>query len=421
MSATPESIHASSDLAFSTRNHTVLDFGQRLLGPYLVDFCHWLRSLDWADANNVAYFFVSRDGYLPQLVFNTLFPEDMARSHFVLASRLSAQLAQITDISTAETWLGTSSRSTRAALSTLHAKFQNPKGAGGNLLSARDLMELARHHRDSYSRYLETVAADRYPVVVDVGYGGSSQACFSQLLQREVGGAYFVTHKSATITEATSGPCHAFDEALLQPSSRKGIVNGNRYFFETVLSKPIGSFACFDQAGNPAFNGKYDDERSLQILGDIKKGVLRFAATATAQNRTKEASSETRAAFGDYLRRPSPASAAAFQGLVFDDQLKGFACEYIIAPPQGRNESFGLWPEGQKASDEVQSGASTLQAPGPWFLYEQKLFKAGLSVANYARYATNRKLFLKNNGGLVKSYLISSRNLLYKFLENEQF
>jgi len=417
MSASPESIHAGSDPAFPNRNHMVQEFGKRLLGPYLVDFCHWLRSLDWADANDAAYLFVSRDGYLPQHVFNTLFPEDMARSHFVLASRLSAQLTQITDISTAETWLRTSSRSTRAALSALHAKFQDPGGTDGNPLSARGLLELARHHRDSYSRYLETVVADRYPVVVDVGYGGSSQACFSQLLQREVGGAYFVTHKSATVTEATSGPCHAFDEALLQPSSRKGIVNGNRYFFETVLSKPIGSFACFDQAGNPAFNGTYDDERSLKILSDIKKGVLRFAATDSAQNRTKEESSETKKALGDYLRRPSPASAAGFQGLVFDDQLKGFACEYIIAPSQGRHNSFGLWTEGQMACDGVQSGASTPQALGPWSLCEQKFFKAGLSVANYARYATNRKMFFKNNGGLTKSYLLSSRNILKKFYQ----
>ncbi|WP_298982882.1 hypothetical protein [uncultured Roseibium sp.] len=394
-------------------NGDVENFGFRLLGPYLVSFCDWLHSIQNGAGNNVRLLFVARDGYLPHLVYRTLYPEHAEQCAYVVASRLSAQLCDIKDEAAATAWLTSAARSA-GLLSCLKDAVGSP-----TQLDGRQLCKLAETHRTAQQSQLAELIGAATPVVVDIGYGGSTQAIFAQLLQGEVQGAYLVTHKAALATELEAGAIQAFDAANIEPHGRTSLVNRHRYFFEAVLSEPKGSFLFFSDPSKPVFEPFEPEEQSSRLLKKIRQGAERYAQEVASGQRSRLPPAEAKAGLQRFLDHPHPGDAVQFAGLDFNDRLKGVERRYVVIPPDKRRDAFGLWVEGQLAADQVSSSDQSHSQHSPcWRLSETRFMLAGLSTAQFACYATNRPLFKAQCGGLIGMHVKALMRLVRSRFES---
>jgi hypothetical protein len=399
-------------------NGILEEFGYRLLGPYLVSYCDWLQEYQRTLGDDSSLLFLARDGYLLYLVYRTLYPQDVHRCHYLVASRVAAQLCSIADESTATAWLQQAQRS--AGLSSLLQAEARRPAIGDSPLGPSDMLDLARRHRSAYRAHIQEQLSDGPVLVVDIGYGGSTQANLARLLNRTVHGAYFVTHRSARVTAAEAGSVQSFDASLLAPHARKGLVNPQRYFFETVLSEAKGSFVCFAEPGRPVFEPFDLEDRTAALLVQIRQGVERYAQNINRGDRERADQRSAREALGQFLADPHPADAALFAGLAFDDRLKGVMQRYIVIPPERRADGFGLWVEGQRAVDLDTDVAHGRALSAPWRRLEDQMMRRGLTTAQYACYATNRELFKKANGCLIIIYMKALNNV-FKTVFSELF
>ncbi len=383
-------------------------FGYNHLGPYLVSFCQWLREQSQKYGTQTCLLFVARDGYLPHLVYRTLYPEESSHSYYTLASRVSAQLALVHDHISAARWL----KGMRTS-SVLPASLEHESDVFAPLTSLlgddRDLsdkfllkrvLELSACHREIYRDYLSEIVQDRYPIVVDIGYGGSTQSCFASLLECQIDGLYLATHRRARGEAAKAGLVRAFDANFIRPHSRRSMINRYRYLFETILSESAGSFLFFDGVGRPIFESFEGAATSSCLLGQIRQGVLRYATEVASDERPVIGRMDAETSLLRFLEAPTAKEAAAFSGLSFNDSLKGVDRRYIVIPKAERQFAYGLWIEGQLVLDEASNNVSTELRRQFGLRCEDAVLKRILSTANYASYATNRKKYLLENRGL---------------------
>lgn len=378
---------------------SVENFGYRLLGPYLVSFCAWLKQQKQDIHPDACLLFVARDGYLPYIVYRGVYPEDESASFYVLASRISARLA-LNDETQA---VGSPALDLLTRLYS-HGKIRTSPS------------KIAGTFPDSYGRYLNDIIGDRFPIIVDIGYRAGTQAAFARLLRRKVGGLYFVTHASAGPVATSAGPIRAFDAHLVPPQSMDSFVNRHRYFFETLLAAPTGTFLFFDADGNAVHEDVSMDSGSAALTSAIRRGVRRYvrhdgkAAASTFGLAEREAVSR----LTHFLNDPHADDAALFAGLSFDDSLQGVSRRYLVTPPLERRNNYALWVEGQNAIDRTSRDRSPPQIVGLRVHCEAKLMRLCLTNAQFACFSTNRQLYVSENGGLLNTYRSAVLRLLWR-------
>jgi len=411
-----------------------MNFGRDCLGPCLVDVAHWVRARARALVADPCLLFVARDGHLLRQVYDRLHPEDRERSHYVLTSRAAVRFAALADPAAVVRELDVCPRGDTVRnllISRFHLldgpdapidpaiaevladpradlRFADPAGAAILAASVARLAPLvaarAARHREHFARYLRDIVGARDPVVVDLGYRGTSQRHFAEVLGRPVAGLYLVTHEEARTLPATVGPTEGWDGDFVSPRRSTSVVSEHRYFFETVLSADTGAFHHFDADGRPVHAANPQSAVSRDIRTRIHAGVVRAAEAAVRPPEWPQVS------LRDFLVRPAPADAALFAGLAFEDAYAGAPSLFIVAPSQTRDDDFAVWIEGQEASDR-HHGQTT---PGrSWYAAWERLFvEPRLSKSNFARYRTNRPLWLaRSRRPLVRRYAAMVRFL----------
>ncbi|UTY46694.1 hypothetical protein [Sinorhizobium fredii] len=384
-------------------------FGYRLLGPYLVAFCAWLRERKSEAAQDACLLFVARDGYLPHLVYRTLYPEESASCSYVLASRVATQLADLQRELNVTTWLGTRKvRRTPAVANYFRDSVREDSGGpldGSNSASfQKRVAAQSLNHNLLYRSYLAEIVSSRYPIVVDIGYQARIQSFFSRALGRSVAGMYLVTHEMARRVARNAGPVFAFDAEFIPTHSETSFVNRHRYLFEAVLSEPQGTFLFFNSQGRPQFEPFSANARSVSIVAEIRKGVERYAREVRAKLVDTEATSHAARDLRMFLENPHPEDAALFAGLSFEDRLKGAQHRYIISPEAECRTSYALWIQGQQAINIAGDNEHLRKRKSMLERIESNVMKGLLTNSNFACYTTNRALYISENGGVPEIY-----------------
>jgi hypothetical protein len=385
-------------------------FGRLCLGPWLVEFCDWIEDRRQAFGPNACLLFVARDGWLPLAIARILHPEAAERLHYVLASRAALSFAEMREAADVEAFrLAMPRKGTvgDALIDRFHltppADADDPRLALelGDERADRFLADCVRDrmaeilaraavHRAAFRRHLEQAVGDRLPVVVDIGYRGGTQRAFSRLLGRPVAGLYLVTHPAARAVAEEIGPVAAFDGDFVDPKSSASLVNEYRYFFEAVLSAPSGAFLHWEADGTPVFEIDPRDPTSQAIRARIHDGALAAATAAAGGSR------DERVPIATVLADPDPADAALFRGLRFDDRFMGETETFVVAPPEGRARSYGLWVEGQRAADRLDRPPRPLSRIAQFAAkLENDAMRWYLTKSHWARFATNRALYLR--------------------------
>jgi len=413
------------------------NFGSLCLGPYLTGFCQWVHKQKLTIDPNACLLFVVRDGYLLQQVYDILYPRDTSVSHYALASRaaihysgIDSEAAVVQELSACRN-IGT----VREAL--LYQFHLLDLGSSGNSDSIVDsllddpkcelslaeseglcfleesvaglkteIASRARRHKDLYKNYLEDIIGERYPLVVDIGYQGRTQLFFSQILGREVGGLYLVTHEGARSVTKKAGPVLGFDGDFLPPKSSDSFVNEYRYFFEAALSSPQGSFLHFDPSGEPVHEPHLKSSRSSSIRASIHKGTLQYARNYYNEKKEGDVPPANGDSLKKFLTDPSPEDACLFSGLAFNDLFMGATGLYIVMPKSERISKYALWIEGQQAADRYfQHIQKVGMAQTALMALERSVIKHCLSKAHFACFVTNRSAYLlESDDPLLKVY-----------------
>lgn len=385
-------------------------FGYRLLGPYLVAFCAWLRERKHKAHKDACLLFVARDGYLPHIVYRILYPEEVTSCSYVLASRAATQLAELKHEVDVANWLGTSKERALPSVANYFRDSAYDESAltqDGDEGAASFLEQAVAHsvnHNKFYRSYLAEIVSSRHPIVVDIGYKARTQSFFSRALGRSVAGLYLVTHDMARAVARTAGPVAAFDAEFIPAQSETSFVNRHRYLFEAVLSEPQGTFLFFDNQGRPHFEPFSADTRSVSIVAEIRKGVERYAREVKATRVDVEATSLAARDLRMFLERPYPEDALLFAGLSFEDRLKGAEHRYIISPEAEYMTSYALWIEGQQAINSQRDNEHLRKRKSVLERVESNMMKFLLTNSNFACYATNRGLYISENGGVPETY-----------------
>lgn len=411
-----------------------MNFGRDCLGPCLVDVARWVRVRSRALVADPCLLFVARDGHLLRQVYDRLHPEDRERSHYVLTSRAAVRCAALADPAAVLRELDDCPRGDTVRnllISRFHLldgpdapidpmiaevladprtdlRFADPAGAAFLRACVTRLAPLvaarATRHREHFARYLCDIVGSRDPVVVDLGYRGTSQRHFAEVLDRPVAGLYLVTHAEARTLPATVGPIEGWDGDFVSPRRSTSFVSEHRYVFETVLSADTGAFHHFDPDGRPVHAANPQSAVSREIRARIHAGVVRAAEAAVRPAEWPLVS------LRDFLVRPAPADAALFAGLAFEDAYAGAPNLFIVAPPQTRDDDFAVWIEGQEASDRHHGRVP----PGrSWYVAWERLFvEPRLPKSKYAQYHTNRPLWLaRGRHPLLRFYAATLRIL----------
>ncbi len=403
-------------------------FGRLCLGPWLIGFCDWLHARrDTFGARETVLLFVARDGWLPEAIYRLLHPDAADGVRYVLASRAALSFAEMRTEADVEAFRRVMPR-TGTVRDALLLRFhlpppEDPSGdeifadpradleLGGEVADAyladcvrrrmTLVLERAATHRAILKRTLEAAIGDRFPVVVDIGYRGATQRVFAGLLERRVGGLYMVTHAAARAVAEACGPVTAFDGDFVDPKSAASLVNEYRYFFEAILSAPSGAFLHWEADGTPIHEPDPRSAASQAIRARVHEGALEAARTAARGD-----TDATAIPIAEVLRDPAPEDAALFRGLGFDDVFMGETETFVVAPPDDRAHTYGLWVEGQKAADRLD------RPPPPRSAFrvlaarlENAVLRWYLTKAHWARFATNRTLYLgRTNDWKLKVY-----------------
>lgn len=382
------------------RHRRLVEIGRTVFGPYLVDFCRWLHARKDAIGDDAVLLFAARDAYLPLAVYRTLFPEESDACAYLLASRFSARLMSLDTIADAEQ-LCVSRRSDRPSEITglVSPLFDANCALAPSDLPKRLLGE-SPHWRQRYRDHLRGLVGRRHPIIVDIGYRASTQALVAQLLGGAASGLYLVTHDAARSVAQAVGTVAAYDADFVSPHFSTSLISRHRYLFETILAEPAGTFLAFDSDGHPHFEPFFANTTTMTIAA-LTRGVMDHASEARTQ--TGSPGGDATTALARLLNSPSAEEAEAFVGLAFDDRFMGIARRYLVIPPDERAVAYALWREAQHAIDE-QASASQPAGLIHLLALERRVMRETLGTAQYACYATNRPLFLRESGGLAGLY-----------------
>ena len=285
--------------------------GYTVLGPLVLDFL--LGAVNVAQAKGVrTLLFLSREGYLLQQAFTrlqrthpaaatmsgkyflasrraTLLPSlfaqpDLARvvqSNFngsfesLLRARLGDEAADIVRASTPQRMD--------------HEVFlpEMSEEVEGWLAPALPrLLLLARKQRDAYQAYYAANVGDTTSMVVDIGYAGSIQRNFVELLGNPQGGYYMALRGGAHAFSGGSWAKARYFDGHDSGGTPVSAILSNDLLLESLLAAPHGQFNGFTDEDTPHPQPRFGpvelSAEGIEVLARIHAGALEFIDDACA-------------------------------------------------------------------------------------------------------------------------------------------
>ncbi|ARE41124.1 putative hydrolase (HAD superfamily) [Rhodovulum sp. P5] len=360
-------------------------FGHVVLGPLLTGFAAWLH--DMATADGVTRLgFLTREGPVFRAAYDALFPDGPVATVDVIASRRIVRLAALTSEAEIEVaYRASRARDYGSLADYLSVNFgldreeidldavaaaglPGPDVAIGAATPEDLLRDLVVAHRGPImagagcarallTDHLRDRGLDGPDcAVVDIGYAGSMQAAFSDILGTPLRGYYMARFRTASDRLGTIPARGWLVEDVAATDRGHGICR-HRHVYETLLCAPGATFVGLlrDASG---WRGVPAADRQTPLrdafVAEAHRGAVDFAHAMAAQSETvPRLSAEVATALLDTcLDQPGPALAGWIGALEFED---AFARPGIV-PLSGAASSAGspIWPEAAEALNTAQ-------------------------------------------------------------------
>jgi predicted HAD superfamily hydrolase len=363
------------------------DFGYAVTGPYYMGFAKWVLERAMEDKVDTLYF-LARDGEIVKRCYDILakqYPK-APKSEYVLASRRSLNVASLTELSQAIDMLKVNFAPTEL-LNLLTNRFGlNPEqiatedlkaGGYGSLMDIADhklhqgrLVKLitalwpkielnATEERALITEYYESKNAFNPGnfAVVDIGHNGTLQISLSRLLNKELGGYYFVTYEGIAGVEKEGLEARGYLAERLNGKPSAHPYCNHLLMFELLFLNDQGSFVKFKRGkdGKPiAVHLPLTGEESrVSFSRKVHAGAEAFTqdlcdALGPDVERLQMDGYTAISGYLQVLDNPAEADAKLFEGLVFENMYSGRNVRMVLSNSESaaQFESESIWKEG---------------------------------------------------------------------------
>ena len=434
------------------------------LGSMVYNFCKWL--IDRANAENIdTLYFLSREGLIFKKVYDQIAAQidNAPKSEYLLASRRALLVSSIYTVQDALNVVFSTKNTTTIAhiferklgLDKSQIDLDFVKSLGfrhiyqqvsykSDSLKIKKLVEGHEHvilasaanERELYLEYLAEKGLKKGvtgTAVVDIGYAGTMQSKFCELLDTDVSGLYLATHISAKPKIEQGLICDGF---LFQLDDNRDLANKHRLnnymtMMEYLLSSPEGSFVRFTRdsgARREEYVYSKDEARRKELIIEIQKGIMSFAERMLivdgSNSYISEASNEYLiAAIMDFFTTPSLEDAAILYGSKLENALRGEAdIEFLptideLTQDPTKDISPYIWKEGTILVSNVVEFRKSKNAPAAKAKVKPK--KKAKPLAGKLAQEVNMDLLVSNPNEFWKNADFSQK-LLKPMLKTEK-
>lgn len=262
---------------------------------------HFIKHIyDYCRANKItSIYFMARDGKIMKEVFDTLYGHDHnITTHYMLASRRLFFVPSIKDFDDDFLQILTESPQGTTYIDVIN-KFgfewlvNNANEYFENIhkvITTKEDRELLKQffllykdkiqdevieEKSNLLAYLENIGFlnDNHKLIVDVGWGCSSQKSLESIIQDKIPAIYYGTHKEAYKHELIHG--YIFNEGL--PKRENDLVLSALPVVELLFVGNHYSVVKFDNSLNPIYHQRSEEEeKRLEIAKSIHNGALDF-------------------------------------------------------------------------------------------------------------------------------------------------
>lgn len=276
--------------------------GMRILGMPLVGFCQWIHN----QAFGKQKFFLARDGYLIQNVYEILYPDEINSCHYLYLSRKSLKApcvyAGVDYMSIVEQFPKLKKYDVETFCLLLNLgegkssqygeKFCNisPVSSRQELANSKafqDFFSYIKKEETSFFEeqyhlfldYLNQEGFSKDSVVIDVGWRASAQVNICRILNvNTIQGYYFGVEEAVTNSNFDKSIIHGYfwnwDEVTAET---KNVLHGRKGIFEIMFLSSQGSTVRYEKDGDvvrPVLDGQKNEQECIQAL---QQGCLCFA------------------------------------------------------------------------------------------------------------------------------------------------
>ena len=273
-------------------------FGFEYAGILIFNFIHHIY--EYCKKNNITrIYFMARDGKIMQEVFDALYSHDTTIStHYMLASRRLFFVPSIKDVdnTTLEAltesihgtpyidvinrlgfeWLVSEAKQHFSDIyKPIINKLDRAELKDFFILHKNKILEETSEERDNLLAYLNDIEFlnDENRLIVDVGWGCSSQKYLESTIDEKIHAIYFGTHKYTYGHELTHG--YIFDKGL--PEKENDLVLSALPVVELLFIGNHYSVVRIDKNLNPIYHKESrEEEHRIEIALDIHEGILSF-------------------------------------------------------------------------------------------------------------------------------------------------
>ncbi len=275
-------------------------FGFEYAGILIFNFIHHVYS--YCKSNKISrIYFMARDGKIMQKVFDILYGHDKdIKTYYMLASRRLFFVPSIKDIdsktleSLVESQHGTPyidiinrlgfewlQHSAEEYFEDVYKPIVNQADREGLkhffLLHKKKIMDEVLKEKTNLLRYLESIEFfdDDNKLIVDVGWGCTSQKYLESIIEDKVHAIYYGTHKETYSHDLTHG--YIFNQGL--PKKENDLILSSLPVVELLFVGNHYSIVKLDSNLNPVYHKEsVEEEKRIGIARHIHEGISDFVS-----------------------------------------------------------------------------------------------------------------------------------------------
>ncbi|UTF51201.1 HAD-IA family hydrolase [Desulfomicrobium sp. ZS1] len=367
-------------------------FGYAAFGPAVVGFASWLNRMVKSDMINHLVF-LSRDGKIVKDIFDLLYHNCNVSTNYFYASRRALRVAGIkndADIinitlspiysTTIQDFFKDKFGLDSEYIDTEILQNHNLSGLDANIgakFSRETLLSIVLFHkkliferaiaeRNSLIDAFSSMGLTGKTAIVDIGYAGTMQNYFINLLNKEINGYYFATFNTIEESSAVKNSSKGYVIDVGHPNCTKSGICTHRFLYETIFCDADNSFICYehDNLDNiiTVKNLDHDDIKRQYLVLDIHAGAKVFAADILAACKNEMPFFYLPPDFATYqldlfFKNPHPVDALMFEGVLFEDSAGPKTLRYIVPPlnllTNGSIQKNIVWNQGSIAAKKA--------------------------------------------------------------------
>lgn len=274
---------------FNTIIYNYYDYGYSFLAPLFFKFFLWLNE-EARNNENDGLLFLAREGYYFEKIYTefckALGEKEIGHDYF-LASRRAVSVAAIKNKNDIDVLLD------KYYSGSLKNLFKSRFGYEIDCFDIeielpRDKKIVIEYFDKEKDKFFKTVAEEqkeykayvdsimkkyKKPVVVDLGYSGTIQYFLSKLLDKKIGGYYFVTENNVLPLKINCQVESCF--SIKNVDDYEDMLFYNSLILESFLTAPYGQLLRFKD-GEPLYKDDVITEEEKGRLDEIYEGVVAF-------------------------------------------------------------------------------------------------------------------------------------------------